>query len=237
MSNSKRKVLVFRYLILALILFASGGFVKNAKAQELIKHDLSAVTTTAEYYSWDYYLSSTKKKIIKYFIVKDDAGIIKSAFDACDVCYGSQKGYQQVGNQMQCMNCGNKYLISKLGTAGTGGCWPGYIPNEIEGDQLVITDSDLKAGAYYFPVLSHSSIDKTDLPAFSIIQNEQELILNMPSSAERSIRLVGLNGQTYHQIQSGSAQIKIDISKLPKGIYILNAQENELSSNKKIFIY
>ena len=62
---------------------------------------------------------------IKFFIVKDKKNNIKTAFDACDVCYKSRKGYSQNGDDMVCNNCGNHYPISELGTANLrGGCWP-----------------------------------------------------------------------------------------------------------------
>ena len=34
---------------------------------------------------------------IKYFIIKSSDGVIRAAFDACDVCWPSGKGYQQEG--------------------------------------------------------------------------------------------------------------------------------------------
>ena len=93
-----------------------------------------------------------EKQKIQFFAVKASDGSIKTAFDACDVCYGSKKGYRQEGNQMVCNNCGNKYPIDGIGTKNKagGGCWPGYLPNEIQGNSLVIKNSDLKAGKYRF---------------------------------------------------------------------------------------
>ena len=32
---------------------------------------------------------------IKYFILKSSDGVIRAAFDACDVCWGEGKGYQK----------------------------------------------------------------------------------------------------------------------------------------------
>jgi len=69
---------------------------------------------------------------VKYFVVEAEDGSVKTAFDACDVCYRSRKGYRQEGDDMICNNCGNHYPISGLGTKNLrgGGCWPGYLPNE-----------------------------------------------------------------------------------------------------------
>jgi uncharacterized membrane protein len=108
-----------------------------------IKISLSEVSTTAKFYDY---------KCIEYFVVKAIDGSVKTAFNACDVCYKSKKGYRQEGNDMVCNNCGNFYPISVLGTKNLkgGGCWPGYLPSSIEGDYLVIQKSDLEEGDYRF---------------------------------------------------------------------------------------
>jgi len=105
---------------------------------EVVKIPLSQVSETAEWYDYEN---------VRYFVVKGKDGSIKSAFDACDVCYKSRKGYRQKGDDMICNNCGNYYPISGLGTKNLGGgCWPGYLENSIEGDYIVIKKSDLDTG-------------------------------------------------------------------------------------------
>ncbi len=123
----------------------TGNTIKNS--DETIKISLPEISENAEWYEYD----SSRIKI-KYFVVKAKDGTIKTAFDACDVCYGSRKGYRQEGDFMICNNCGNRYPISGLGTENLrgGGCWPGYLPSKIEGDNLIIKISDLKKGAYRF---------------------------------------------------------------------------------------
>jgi uncharacterized membrane protein len=76
---------------------------------------------------------------------------VRTAFDACEVCYNANKGYSQVGSDMICNNCGLSFKIDGLGTSNKGsGCWPAYLPNEVKGDNVVIKKSDLEAGAYLF---------------------------------------------------------------------------------------
>jgi uncharacterized membrane protein len=88
---------------------------------------------------------------IKYFIVKDASGNIHTAFDACDVCFAAKKGYRQSGDNAKCNNCGRTFAISDIGTKNTaGGCWPGYLPHTIEGNNIVIKSSDLETGKYRF---------------------------------------------------------------------------------------
>jgi len=108
------------------------------------------ITEITEQAKWYEYESGGKK--IQFFAVRASDGTIRTAFDACDVCYGSKKGYRQEGDQMVCNNCGNRYPVDGLGTENKagGGCWPGYLPSEVRGDTLVIKNSDLDAGKYRF---------------------------------------------------------------------------------------
>ncbi len=108
---------------------------------------LSDLSSTAQYY--EYPVGSVT---VRFFAVTAADGSIKTAFDACDVCGSQKKGYRQEGDQMVCNNCGNRYPIAGLGTQNTrgGGCWPGYLPNEVQGDQLVFKVSDLEAGRHRF---------------------------------------------------------------------------------------
>lgn len=89
--------------------------------------------------------------IIAYFAVLDADGQPHVAFDACDVCYPSHKGYRQEGEEMVCNNCGNRFEIDGIGTENTaGGCWPGFLPIEITATDVVLQPEDLEAGSWYF---------------------------------------------------------------------------------------
>jgi uncharacterized membrane protein len=87
---------------------------------------------------------------IRFFLVKDRDGSIKSAFDACDVCYKDKKGYEQSGDQMLCKNCNKKFAISRIGPHAVGGCNPSYLPITNNGKEITIKASDIQAGARYF---------------------------------------------------------------------------------------
>jgi len=110
---------------------------------DAVKIPLSEIPNKASFYEYEG---------IEYFTVKTNDGTIKTAFDACDVCYNAGRGYSQEGNDMVCNNCGNHYPINGLGTRNLrgGGCWPGYLPSKIQGDYLVIKKSDLEEGRYRF---------------------------------------------------------------------------------------
>ena len=89
---------------------------------------------------------------IKYFAVVDENGEVHTAFDACEICHDSKKGYIQNGDYAQCQNCGKRYSIFDLGTKNVngGGCWPGYLPHSEKGDSITITKSNLENGKYLF---------------------------------------------------------------------------------------
>jgi uncharacterized membrane protein len=89
-------------------------------------------------------------KEITFFAAKAADGSIKTAFDACDSCYKSKKGYEQQGDKMNCKNCNQKFAINRLGPNATGGCNPGYLPHQQSGNSVTISVNDLKGGARYF---------------------------------------------------------------------------------------
>lgn len=116
-------------------------------ADTTISIPLSEISAQAKWYEYN-----SNGVTIRFFAVKASDGSIKTAFDACDVCYGKHKGYRQEGNQMVCNNCGNRYAIDSLGTENKrpGGCWPGYLPSSVAGGKVIIQKSDLDAGRYRF---------------------------------------------------------------------------------------
>lgn len=70
--------------------------------------------------------------------VKAPDGTIRTAFNTCQVCYDSGRGYyKQSGDKLVCQNCGNQFAMSRVGKE-AGGCNPWPIPQE---DQTVTADS------------------------------------------------------------------------------------------------
>ena len=86
---------------------------------------------------------------VRYFILKSSDGIVRAAFDACDVCWPAGKGYYQDGDSMVCRNCGRRFhsvLINEV----KGGCNPAPLTRSVDGDQLVIKVDDILKGKPYF---------------------------------------------------------------------------------------
>lgn len=118
----------------------------NITTGSQISIPLADIDNNAKFYSYD-----VDDVEIKYFALTGSDGKVHVALDACDVCYGSKKGYVQVGDIMRCVNCGNQYPINSLGTENTaGGCWPSYMPMIIEDDNILIEKSDLENKRYMF---------------------------------------------------------------------------------------
>lgn len=116
----------------------------NSKNEIIIP--LSGISNEANFYSYD---SDGVK--IKYFAVTGSDSEVRVALDACDVCYGAKKGYVQNGDVMHCINCGNEYPIDGLGTENTyGGCWPSFIPIDVNDGNVIIKISDLENKRYMF---------------------------------------------------------------------------------------
>jgi uncharacterized membrane protein len=61
---------------------------------------------------------------IEVLAVKAPDGTIRTAFNTCQVCYASGRGfYKQQGSVLVCQNCGNPFRMSQVGLR-AGGCNP-----------------------------------------------------------------------------------------------------------------
>ncbi len=95
---------------------------------------LNELSATACFYSVE--VNGTLMEIIA---VEDTDGNIRTAFNTCQICYDSGRGYyKQEGNVLVCQNCGNRFTVDQVGIE-AGGCnpWPIF-----EQDRT-ITDSSL----------------------------------------------------------------------------------------------
>ena len=86
---------------------------------------------------------------IRYFVIKSADGVIRAAFDACDVCWPAGKGYAQDGEYMVCRNCGQRFHSTKVNEV-KGGCNPAPLERRMENGNVVIRVSDLNAGKSFF---------------------------------------------------------------------------------------
>ncbi|HEY6330122.1 MAG TPA: DUF2318 domain-containing protein, partial [Blastocatellia bacterium] len=84
---------------------------------------------------------------VRFLTIKLASGKLGVAFDACQIC--GSKGYFQDGPQVICRNCTAAINPSSIGQS--GGCNPIEIRSTVEGDNIVVSASDLDGGSAYFP--------------------------------------------------------------------------------------
>ena len=93
-------------------------------------------------------VQATDGVVVTFFVIKSSDGVIRSAMDACDVCYRAGKGYEQSGDEMVCQNCGMRFPSAKINEV-KGGCNPAPLARVIEGDKLVIVMADIDQNSWY----------------------------------------------------------------------------------------
>jgi hypothetical protein len=152
-EKKNRLPLIMVPLIVGLLLFA-GLYAFNkmggpsdavARAKE-IKHPLRLFEDgKARHFQFD----TEDGLTIRYFVLKSSDGVVRAAFDACDVCWKSGKGYTQAGDYMVCRNCGKRFASIKINEV-KGGCNPAPLRRTVNGDNLVIQVSDILTGSQYF---------------------------------------------------------------------------------------
>ena len=90
------------------------------------------------------------KANVQYFIIKSSDGVIRAAFNACDVCWQAGKGYSQSGDYMVCGNCGRRFMSTQINEV-QGGCNPAPLKRTLSGDRVIIAVPDILDGKNYFP--------------------------------------------------------------------------------------
>lgn len=87
---------------------------------------------------------------VEFLAVWADDNVVRTALNACDICYRAKLGYRQEGAYVVCNNCGNRFPIAEI-AAVSGGCNPVPLVARIDGQDLVIASAALVAGLAYFP--------------------------------------------------------------------------------------
>lgn len=154
MATNRAKSAVLAGMVMVALLIGAGSlFAFSLGKYEKVKISNGTVTLPVAKLAdgkAHFYKIEDGGKELAFFAVKSADGSIKTAFDACDACYKSKKGYEQQGDKMNCKNCNQKFAINRLGPNATGGCNPGYLPHQVKGNTISITVNDLKDGARYF---------------------------------------------------------------------------------------
>ena len=126
----------------------------NSKSEKVIskgkslKIPVSDISSTVSFYPIK--VDGVEMEIIA---VKDSEGEIRTAFNTCQVCYSSGRGYYvQDGDVLVCQNCGNQFTIDDIGVE-AGGCNPWAIMSDdrtIKNGKLEISYDYLKESEQIF---------------------------------------------------------------------------------------
>ncbi|MDR1107878.1 MAG: DUF2318 domain-containing protein [Spirochaetaceae bacterium] len=145
----KNTILVLAALTaLAPSVVAQQNAVKPAIANRDLVIQTAEVTENANFYPVD--VDGTRLEVLA---VKAPDGTIRTAFNTCQVCYASGRGfYKQQGTVLVCQNCGNRFRMSQVGVR-SGGCNPVPIPaanKTVTGETITIPLDFLKQARVIF---------------------------------------------------------------------------------------
>lgn len=121
--------------------------IKTVKDADLVI-PVNSVTEQAAFYPVE--MNGTKLEVIA---VKAPDGTVRTAFNTCQVCYSSGKGYfEQEGDELICQNCGNRFAMGDVEVA-RGGCNPVPITEEyktVDDENITITKDILSQATVIF---------------------------------------------------------------------------------------
>ncbi len=108
----------------------------------------SEITETVKFYP--YKAGGTKMEVLA---VKASDGTVRTAFNTCQVCYDSGRGYyEQEGDELVCQNCGNRFQLDQIEKM-KGGCNPVPILEEYktdDGTSITVPQSLLQEASVLF---------------------------------------------------------------------------------------
>jgi hypothetical protein len=96
-----------------------------------------------------YYAQKDGDVEIRFFVIRSSDGVLRAAFDACDVCWRAGKGYAQDADHMVCRNCGLRFPSARVNEV-RGGCNPSPLTRRVEDGNLIIEAKDIRLGKAYF---------------------------------------------------------------------------------------
>jgi len=113
---------------------AGGGVSASGSKDQSLVIRTGELSGTAKFYPVE--IDGTRLEVVA---VKAPDGTIRTAFNTCQVCYASGKGYyEQEGDTLVCQNCGNRFTMDRVEVE-AGGCnpWPIFDENKTATDETV----------------------------------------------------------------------------------------------------
>lgn len=128
---------------LAAVLFG-GDKTENGKvirAGESLSIPKSHVTETASFYPVE-----VDDVAMEVLAIRDSEGNIRTAFNTCQSCYSSGKGYYEAeGTELVCQNCGFRFTAEQVQVRGAGGCnpYPIFAEDKTETEEEILISYDV----------------------------------------------------------------------------------------------
>jgi uncharacterized membrane protein len=140
---SKRTLALLAALVVSLSqfsLFAKGATLTPAGDLKIPKAEIGAI---ARFYPY----KASGGILIEVLALRAPDGSYRTAFNTCQICYDSGRGYYtQQGDVLVCNNCGNRFKASQVELI-KGGCNPVPITKEYkieDADSIVISKKVLE---------------------------------------------------------------------------------------------
>jgi len=156
--QQQKKLGIFPYLVIGIVILGAVGLIGwKATASPDGKYPLLTAekgmvrlaekqVNDGKVHFFTYRAAGTN---VDFFILKSRDGVIRAAFDTCDVCYREKKGYRQEGDFMVCNNCGQRFQSDLINEV-KGGCNPAPLQRVVTANEVRIAAADLADGARYF---------------------------------------------------------------------------------------
>jgi len=161
MNKSNIHHLLFAAILMFLALSVTGCKTKKNVIKEEIFLDIP-ISTIAETAA---FLSVTINDIeMELIAVTASDDTIRIAFNRCERCYKSGKGFIQKGSDLICQQCSMSFNIDKIGIE-QGGCVPIPITDEekiIKEDLIKISHEVLKTYTQWFLITEPEQAEQTD---------------------------------------------------------------------------
>lgn len=139
--------MVVLIVLISGFVFAAGNDSSKTSGQGL-KINKSEVSKKAKFYP-----VKVGKTAMEVIAVKASDGSVRVALNTCQVCFDSGRGfYTQVGEELICNNCGNRFHIDEVGSTRFG-CNPIPVPKESikdNGGYLTVSQEFLEKSTPYF---------------------------------------------------------------------------------------
>ncbi|WP_124066661.1 DUF2318 domain-containing protein [Clostridium sp. E02] len=144
-------------ILLTVSLVSACGFGKKTQeaegkqavsSEEDLVLSVNDISNTVSFYPVD--VDGTQMEVLA---VKAPDGTIRTAFNTCQVCYDSGRGYyKQEGDVLVCQNCGNRFAMDRVEVE-AGGCnpWPIFDKSKtVTEESITISSEFLKESKQIF---------------------------------------------------------------------------------------